>query len=128
VDTANIQPGQRVLVHAAAGGVGHLAAQIAKALGAHVIGTASAAKHDFVRGLGADEVIDYRTQDFTKATGDLEVVLDTIGGDYDPSPARCSGPTVSTSDSWVPGRKVSCWWSPTTRACSRWPAWWRASN
>jgi NADPH:quinone reductase-like Zn-dependent oxidoreductase len=84
VDVANIQPGQRVLVHAAAGGVGHLAVQIAKARGAHVIGTASAAKHDFVRGLGADEVINYRTRDFTKATGDLDVVLDTIGGDYGP--------------------------------------------
>jgi NADPH:quinone reductase-like Zn-dependent oxidoreductase len=81
VDHARIQPGQRVLIHAAAGGVGHLAAQIAKARGAHVIGTASTAKHDFVRGLGADELIDYRTTDFTKATGDLDIVLDTIGGD-----------------------------------------------
>lgn len=84
VDLANVQPGQRVLVHAAAGGVGHLAVQTAKARGAHVIGTASAAKHDFVRGLGADEVIDYRTVDFTTATGDLDVVLDPIGGDYGP--------------------------------------------
>jgi NADPH:quinone reductase-like Zn-dependent oxidoreductase len=84
VDFANVQPGQRVLVHAAAGGVGHLAVQIAKARGAYVIGTASAAKHDFVRGLGADEVIDYRTQDFTTATGDLDVVLDPISGDYGP--------------------------------------------
>jgi len=82
VDYANVQPGQRVLVHAAAGGVGHLAVQIAKARGAHVIGTASAAKHDFVRGLGADELIDYRTTDFTRETGDLDVVIDTIGGDY----------------------------------------------
>ncbi|NEE28903.1 NADP-dependent oxidoreductase, partial [Streptomyces sp. SID7982] len=54
VDTADVRPGQRVLIHAAAGGVGHLAVQIAKSLGAYVIGTASAAKHDFVRGLGAD--------------------------------------------------------------------------
>ncbi len=84
VDFANIQAGQRVLIHAAAGGVGHVAVQIAKARGAHVIGTASAAKHDFVRGLGADEVIDYTTTDFTTATGDLDVVLDTIGGDYAP--------------------------------------------
>jgi NADPH:quinone reductase-like Zn-dependent oxidoreductase len=82
VDYADIQPGQRVLVHAAAGGVGHLAVQIAKARGAHVIGTASAAKHDFVRGLGADEMIDYRTKDFTEETGDLDIVIDTIGGDY----------------------------------------------
>jgi NADPH:quinone reductase-like Zn-dependent oxidoreductase len=84
VDHANVQAGQRVLVHAAAGGVGHLAVQIAKARGAHVIGTASAAKHDFVRALGVDEVIDYHTTDFTQATGDLDVVLDTIGGDYGP--------------------------------------------
>jgi NADPH:quinone reductase-like Zn-dependent oxidoreductase len=83
VDLANVQPGQRVLIHAAAGGVGHLAVQIAKTRGAHVIGTASAAKHDFVRGLGADELIDYRTEDFAKA-GEVDVVIDTIGGDYGP--------------------------------------------
>ncbi len=81
VDTADIRPGQRVLIHAAAGGVGHLAVQIAKARGAHVIGTASAAKHDFLRSLGADEVIDYREADFTEAAGPVDVVLDTIGGD-----------------------------------------------
>lgn len=83
VDHSNVQPGQRVLIHAAAGGVGHLAVQIAKARGAYVIGTASAAKHDFVRGLGADEMIDYRTEDFAKA-GEVDVALDTIGGDYGP--------------------------------------------
>ncbi|MFZ3567443.1 NADP-dependent oxidoreductase [Streptomyces sp. BH097] len=80
VDVAQVQPGQRVLVQAAAGGVGHVAVQIAKARGAYVIGTASAAKHEFVRGLGADEVIDYRTADFAAETGDLDVVLDTLGG------------------------------------------------
>ncbi|MFK0293535.1 NADP-dependent oxidoreductase [Streptomyces sp. NPDC090442] len=79
VDNAQLEPGQRVLVHAAAGGVGHLAVQIAKARGAYVIGTASAAKHDFVRGLGADEMIDYRTVDFTEAVTDVDVVLDTLG-------------------------------------------------
>ncbi|WP_274917909.1 NADP-dependent oxidoreductase [Streptomyces sp. WZ-12] len=81
VDNAQLEPGQRVLVHAAAGGVGHLAVQLAKARGAYVIGTASAAKHDFVRGLGADEVIDYRTVDFTEAVTDVDVVLDTLGGE-----------------------------------------------
>ncbi|MFH8348208.1 NADP-dependent oxidoreductase [Streptomyces sp. NPDC018045] len=81
VDTADVRPGQRVLIHAAAGGVGHLAVQIAKAKGAHVIGTASAAKHDFLRSLGADEVIDYRETDFAEAVGPVDVVLDTIGGD-----------------------------------------------
>ena len=81
VDYADIQPGQRVLVHAAAGGVGHIAVQIAKAHGAYVIGTASESKHDFLRSLGVDQVIDYRTEDFVQATGDLDVVLDTIGGE-----------------------------------------------
>ncbi|MFI6298216.1 NADP-dependent oxidoreductase [Nonomuraea sp. NPDC050790] len=82
VDTAGVRGGQRVLVHAAAGGVGHLAVQIAKARGAHVIGTASAAKHDFLRTLGADELIDYRTTDFAEVVRDVDMVLDTMGGEY----------------------------------------------
>ncbi|QDQ15050.1 NADP-dependent oxidoreductase [Streptomyces spectabilis] len=82
VDTADVRPGQRVLVHAAAGGVGHLAVQIAKARGAHVIGTASAAKHELLRALGADELIDHRTQDFATVLRDVDVVLDGIGGPH----------------------------------------------
>ncbi|MFD9820736.1 NADP-dependent oxidoreductase [Streptomyces violascens] len=82
IETARLTAGQRVLIHAAAGGVGHLAVQIAKAHGAYVIGTASAAKHDFVRGLGADEVIDYTAVDFTEAVRDVDVVLDPIGDAY----------------------------------------------
>jgi NADPH:quinone reductase-like Zn-dependent oxidoreductase len=82
VDTAGVQPGQRVLIHAAAGGVGHLAVQIAKARGAYVIGTASAGNHDLVRSLGADEMIDYRSADFAAAVSDVDVVLEVIGGDY----------------------------------------------
>ncbi|MET9563610.1 NADP-dependent oxidoreductase [Streptomyces tauricus] len=82
VDTADVRPGQRVLIHAAAGGVGHLAVQIAKERGAYVIGTASAGKHEFLRGLGADELVDYRETDFAEAVRDVDVVLDTIGGDY----------------------------------------------
>ncbi|GAA3090823.1 NADP-dependent oxidoreductase [Streptomyces roseofulvus] len=81
VDTAGVGPGRRVLIHAAAGGVGHLAVQIAKARGAHVIGTASAAKHDFVRSLGADEVVDYRTTDFRDVVRDVDMVLDPLSGD-----------------------------------------------
>lgn len=81
VERADVQPGQRVLVHAAAGGVGHVAVQIAKARGAHVIGTASAGKHEFLRSLGADEAVDYRETDFAEAVKDVDVVLDTIGGD-----------------------------------------------
>ncbi|MGW7052260.1 NADP-dependent oxidoreductase [Streptomyces sp. NPDC054887] len=81
VDTAAVSAGQRVLVHAAAGGVGHLAVQIAKSRGAYVIGTASAAKHDFVRSLGADEVVDYRTVDFAEAVQDIDMALDPLSGD-----------------------------------------------
>ncbi len=82
VDTANVQQGQRVLIHAAAGGVGHLAVQIAKARGAYVIGTARASKHDFLRSLGADQIIDYTEVDFADELSDLDAVIDTIGGDY----------------------------------------------
>ncbi|MFE7547554.1 NADP-dependent oxidoreductase [Streptomyces gardneri] len=81
VDTAGVRAGQRVLIHAAAGGVGHLAVQIAKSRGAYVIGTAGAPKHGFVRSLGADEVIDYRTTDFRDATQDIDMVLDPLSGD-----------------------------------------------
>ncbi len=81
VDTAGVRPGERVLIHAAAGGVGHLAVQIAKARGAHVIGTATEAKHDLLRSLGADETIDYTRVDFTEHATGLDVVLDPIGGD-----------------------------------------------
>ncbi|MFD5571429.1 NADP-dependent oxidoreductase [Streptomyces cadmiisoli] len=81
VETADVRPGQRVLIHAAAGGVGHVAAQIAKSRGAYVIGTASAGKHDFLREIGVDEAIDYRTTDFSEAVRDVDVVLDTVGGE-----------------------------------------------
>jgi NADPH:quinone reductase-like Zn-dependent oxidoreductase len=77
VDTARVAAGQRVLIHGAGGGVGHLAVQIAKARGAHVIGTASAAKHDFVASLGAEELIDYRATDFAAQVDGVDVVLDT---------------------------------------------------
>src|SRR5919112_1176914 len=81
VDIAAVQPGQRVLVHAAAGGVGHLAVQIAKARGAYVIGTASAGKHNLLHDLGIDEAIDYRTEAFEKAVDPVDLVLDLIGGE-----------------------------------------------
>ncbi|MYR29833.1 MULTISPECIES: NADP-dependent oxidoreductase [unclassified Streptomyces] len=81
VDTAALRAGQRVLVHAAAGGVGHLAVQLAKERGAHVTGTASAPKHDFLRALGADACVDYRTEDFTATEEPYDVVLDPIGGE-----------------------------------------------
>ena len=80
VDTADLRPGQRVLIHAAAGGVGHLGVQIAKERGAYVIGTASAPKHALLHELGADELIDYRNEDFT-AIDPVDLVLDTLGGE-----------------------------------------------
>ena len=80
-DTAGLAAGQRVLIHGAAGGVGHLAVQLAKWKGAHVIGTASARNHDFLRKLGVDQVIDYPTQRFEEAVQPVDVVLDTMGGD-----------------------------------------------
>ncbi|MEU2060512.1 NADP-dependent oxidoreductase [Streptomyces sp. NPDC013455] len=78
---ADVRPGQRVLIHAAAGGVGHVAVQIAKARGAYVIGTASAGKHDFLREIGVDEPVDYHSTDVTEAVRDVDVVLDTLGGE-----------------------------------------------
>jgi NADPH:quinone reductase-like Zn-dependent oxidoreductase len=80
VDLAGVTAGERVLVHGGGGGVGHVAIQIAKALGAYVITTASGSKREFVEELGADEVIDYTAVDFTEAARDIDVVLDTIGG------------------------------------------------
>lgn len=80
-DHAGLQPGQTVLIHAAAGGVGHFAVQFAKIKGAKVIATASARNHDFLRDLGADEVIDYRTQRFEDLAKDVDVVLAAVGGD-----------------------------------------------
>ncbi len=81
VDLAGVGEGDRVLVHGGGGGVGHVAIQIAKALGAYVITTAGGSKREFVEGCGADEVIDYTAVDFTKAVRDADVVLDTLGGD-----------------------------------------------
>jgi NADPH:quinone reductase-like Zn-dependent oxidoreductase len=92
VEVADVQPGQRVLIHAAAGGVGHLAVQVAKARGAHVIGTARSAKHSFIRDLGADEVVDYSTTDFAASLRDLDVVVDPIGGEYGPRSLRVLRP------------------------------------
>jgi NADPH:quinone reductase-like Zn-dependent oxidoreductase len=78
-DKGAIKRGDRVLVHAASGGVGHYAVQIAKQLGAYVIGSSSAANRDFVLSLGADEHIDYKTQTLQEATGNIDFVLDGLG-------------------------------------------------
>lgn len=79
--TANLQPGQKILIHGAAGGVGSMAVQLAKAKGAYVIGTASGKNEEFVKDLGADEFIDYTKTKFETVVKDVDVVLDTIGGD-----------------------------------------------
>ena len=78
-DKGRLQAGERVLVHGAAGGVGHFAVQIAKALGGHVTATTSAAGLDLVRTLGADEVIDYGREDFTQLGRRFDLILD-VGG------------------------------------------------
>ncbi|WP_104381159.1 NADP-dependent oxidoreductase [Sphingobacterium sp. HMA12] len=75
-----LRPTDRILIHAASGGVGHFAVQIAKYIGAHVIATASAANRDFVLGLGADEDIDYRNTAFEKVLSPVDFVLEAIGG------------------------------------------------
>jgi NADPH:quinone reductase-like Zn-dependent oxidoreductase len=80
-DRAGVQLGQRVLVHAGAGGVGGFAIQFAHVAGAIVTTTTSAANTDYVRALGADEVIDYRTQKFEDVVRDFDVVIDLIGGE-----------------------------------------------
>ena len=81
VKHVKLQQGQRILVHAAAGGVGHLVVQIAKHLGAYVIGTSSAANKDFVLGIGADEHIDYKSQRFEDVVKDVDAVFDALGAD-----------------------------------------------
>ncbi len=81
VERAHLRPGQKVLIHAGAGGVGTIAIQLAKHLGAGVATTASAAKTDLVKSLGADVVIDYQRQAFETILHDYDVVLDTVGGE-----------------------------------------------
>ncbi|MCF4137237.1 NADP-dependent oxidoreductase [Streptomyces sp. Tue 6430] len=81
VERAQVQPGQKVLIHAGSGGVGTIAIQLARHLGAHVATTAGAANAGLVEELGADVVVDYRTQDFEEVLDGYDVVLDTLGGE-----------------------------------------------
>jgi NADPH:quinone reductase-like Zn-dependent oxidoreductase len=80
-EEAGLERGDRVLVHAAAGGVGHMAVQLATNTGAEVIGTASSRNEAYLRDLGVDHFVDYREQRFEAVVEDVDVVLDTIGGD-----------------------------------------------
>lgn len=81
VEGGELKAGQRVLIHGASGGVGSIMVQMAKALGAYVIGTASGDGLTLAKSLGADEVIDYKTQDFTKLVKEVDLVIDLVGGE-----------------------------------------------
>ena len=81
VDEGRLDYGQTVLIHGGSGGVGHMAIQIAKARGAHVIATASTANQDFLKQLGVDQAIDYTTTKFEDVAKDVDLVLDAVGGD-----------------------------------------------
>ena len=80
-DTLELARGETILIQGGAGGVAGFAIQLAKHIGARVITTASAANHAYVRELGADQIIDYRTEDFTRKVTDCDAVFDTVGGD-----------------------------------------------
>ncbi len=80
-DTLKIKSGETILIHGGAGGVASFAIQAAKHIGARVITTASAANHDYLRKLGADQIIDYNKEDFTKVVSGVDAVFDTVGGD-----------------------------------------------
>ncbi len=80
VGYGNLQPGERVLVHSVGGGVGIAATQIAKRIGAEVIGTASPGKHERIRELGVDQAIDYTRSGWERGAGRFDVILDAIGG------------------------------------------------
>ena len=80
-ETLKLKRGETILIQGGAGGVASLAIQIAKHIGAHVITTASGANHDYVRSLGADEIIDYKSEDFTKSVRGCDAAFDTVGGD-----------------------------------------------
>ncbi|MFF7146697.1 NADP-dependent oxidoreductase [Streptomyces griseoaurantiacus] len=87
-DTARVRAGQRVLITAAAGGVGHFAVQFARHLRAHVIGTAGAGRHAWLKELGAQETIDYTTTRFEEAASDVDVVVDLVGDTHDDTSTR----------------------------------------
>jgi NADPH:quinone reductase-like Zn-dependent oxidoreductase len=117
VDAGQVQAGERVLVHGGAGGVGSMAVQIAKAKGAHVIATASARNHEFVKSLGAEQAIDYRNVQFETVLKDVDLVIDTVGGDTlarSPRVLRDGGRLVSIAGRPPAecGRRIAC---PTDR-------------
>ncbi|MCO5733441.1 zinc-dependent alcohol dehydrogenase family protein [Rhizobium sp. SSA_523] len=118
VQRAQLQAGETILIHGGSGGVGTIAVQVAKALGARVITTARARDHDFVRSLGADETIDYTAEDYVEAVARLtagegvHVIFDTIGGDAltrSPLALADGGRVVSLVDLSKPQNLIEAW-------------------
>lgn len=126
-EVLRVRPGERVLIHAGAGGVGHLAIQLARALGANVTTTASAASHDWLRDLGADRCIDYRAADFARECAPFDAVLDTMGGETllrSIRHTKLGGRVVSVGDMPTPqvaGEFGKPWLSPLFWLISRKP-------
>ncbi|MFJ4686340.1 zinc-binding dehydrogenase [Streptomyces sp. NPDC088789] len=114
-ERARVRAGERVLVHGGAGGVGSVAVQVAKALGAEVVTTARARDHEFVAGLGADRAIDFSAGDYVpqvRALGGVDVVLDTVGGDTlarSPEVLADRGRVVSVVDIPEPQNLLAAW-------------------
>lgn len=127
-----LRAGETVLVHSAGGGVGIAAIQLARGIGARVIGTASAGKHEFLRSLGVDDLIDYRTEDFEARTRELtagrgvELAIDAVGGRSFLKSYRCLAPTgrlgMFGMSSIAPGKRRSLW--TVLRTLGSLP-WWR---
>lgn len=115
VERAEVRAGERVLVHGGAGGIGSVAVQVAHALGAEVVSTARARDHEFVTELGADLTIDFSTGDYVpqvRATGGVDVVLDTVGGDTltrSPEVLADRGRVVSIVDIAEPQNLLAAW-------------------
>lgn len=118
VQRAQLQAGETILIHGGAGGVGTIAVQVAKALGARVITTALSRDHDFVRSLGADEAIDFTAEDYVEAVArvtdgaGVNVIFDTIGGDTltrSPLALADAGRVVSLVDIAQPQNLIEAW-------------------
>ena len=101
-DTLGLKAGETILIHGGAGGVGGFAIALARHLGARVLTTASAANHDYVRSLGADQAIDYRVQDFARLVSGCDAVFDTVAGTSPCEASRCCVPAgVSPASPWA---------------------------
>jgi NADPH:quinone reductase-like Zn-dependent oxidoreductase len=115
IETADLQRGQKILIHGGAGGVGSMAVQIAHWRGAHVVATASQRNHAYLKSIGADEVIDYRATRFEDIVTDADIVLDTVGGETlqrSPAALKEGGTLVSIvgllSPAFCSERKIRC--------------------